>query len=397
MQESLQRESEENDVQSKLKENYTEQVCQACDESSNIPHIIQISRFRINNICCSLEEKLVHSSLKDLKGVVHISVSTIGKYAVIKHCAVDCCAPPSQIIELLNRHHLGATIQEVHSTTDDEIDGKLNYKRVILVLILWTLFIVGNIVSSDIVQSELPSMVIFIIGMFIGIIPILQVAYISILRFNINMNILMVIAIVGAISIGEYFDSNLVIVLYNTSMLLEDIIMYKVRKAISSTTNKLPKNIQLMNGKIIQFHELKIGDKIATRAGDMIMADGIITRGKGTVDESSLTGEAIPISKSINNKVFSGTILQNGYIEVEVDTAVENCTLFKLNQAVEEQQASRGEYAKFIDSFAFYWTPLVLLTALLLVVIGGGVTDLWHEYTMKAIVLLHWLQKMGSS
>ena len=124
--------------------------------------------------------------------------------------------------------------------------------------------------------------------------------------------------------------------------------MYRVRNAVKRTTSPYPQEVLLSDGRVVPIADLKTGDVIALRAGDVIMADGNVVKGDGVVDESSLTGESMPIPKKRGDAVTSGTVVQNGYMEVEATAAGMEATLHKLNQAIEDVQAERGECAKVV-------------------------------------------------
>jgi Cd2+/Zn2+-exporting ATPase len=150
----------------------------------------------------------------------------------------------------------------------------------------------------------------------------------------------------------------------------------------------MAKKAFLSNGKAVLVDDLVIGDIIAVRAGDMILADGVIIKGVGTVDESSLTGEAMPVKKKKNDRATSGSLMQDGYLEIEIDTDMAESTIKKLAQAVEDVQTDNGEYSKMVDKIALYYTPGVMIFAALFIVIGGVVTNKWREYVYIGLVLL---------
>ena len=120
----------------------------------------------------------------------------------------------------------------------------------------------------------------------------------------------------------------------------------------------------------------------------MSLGDGIVSKGEGVVDESALTGESLPIHKKLGSKVLSGTVVQNGFMEIVLDSDYLGSTMNKLNQEVLDVQADRGEYAKLVDRFSVYWTPGVIIGTILFVVIGGAITTEWHNYTFRGLVLL---------
>ncbi len=366
-------------------------VCQSCDPNSEILHVIQVTRFRVANLCCAGEEKIIREALGKMTGVEHVAVNIVGRYAVVKHCTVDCCAPGQKIVDTLNALHLGVSIHEVGNEDDangnkEEVVDIYEFAHVLTVAIL---FLVGLILYLH-PPTTGPSKWIFICSIIIGIYPILKSALIAIfIRHSIDINTLIVIAVAGALAAREYFDASLVIAMFLAAELIESVVMVQVRNAIKlSTSSTIPKKAYLIDGRSVTIEELKIGDIIAVRAGEMIVCDGKVVKGEGVVDESSLTGEAVPVSKKVNSQVLSGTVVQNGYLEVETTKNAQDSTLKQLKQAVEDVQADRGEYAKLVDKFASYWTPAILLTTLGLILIGGGATGDWWGYLHRGLVLL---------
>eukprot|EP01034_Spumella_vulgaris_P043657 gene43657-54237_t len=224
----------------------------------------------------------------------------------------------------------------------------------------------------------------------LGIIPILHASYVTlILRHTLDIHVLMLIAIVGAIAAEEYFDASLVVSLFTGAELIESLVMMRVRHAVrASSSGTVVKEAFLVSGQKVLVSELKVGDVLAVRAGEMVLGDGVVVKGEGVVDESALTGESEPVRKKNGSAMLSGTVVQNGYMEVRLSTDAAGSTLSRLNQAVLDVQADRGEYARLVDQFSLYWTPGVLLTAFLFVVVGGAVTKNWHLYLYRGLVLL---------
>jgi Cd2+/Zn2+-exporting ATPase len=361
-------------------------VCNSCDQLSLIPHAIQITRFRIANLCCAGEERIILAALTDMNGIESVSVNIIGRYALVKHCPVACCAPSSSIIDTLNLQRLGASIQEAASEGDDEEAEKFDWFRFFHVFIVFSLLIVGIIIEHGIEDNDV-SMIVYLCSTCIGVVPVLHAAYTSIIRKTVDIHILMIVAICGAIGAKEYFDSSLVVSLFISAEMIESVVMQWVRSSVKMTSG-IPKKALLSNNTSILIDDLKVGDVIVVRAGEMITVDGVVVKGEGVTDESAITGESIPLQKKIGDRAFSGSVVQNGYIEIEMDTPIGDSTLRKINEAVADVQADKGDFARIVDNFSLYWTPSILIISSLIVVIGGLVTKDWHFYGMKAIIVL---------
>ena len=362
--------------------------CSDCDPTSTIPHALQVSRIRVANLCCAGEERIILNSLTNVHGIQDVSVNIIGRYAIVKHCPVHtCCATVDKIITILNDKHLGATLFEINDEDDSIIEAPFDILKGFQALFIWACFAVGLALDVNL-HLFVPSVTIFSIGTAAGIIPILRGAYLSVIRQNLDINILILIALIAAFVVAEYSDPPLMIALYLSADLLEKTIMTWIRNNVKINPVGLPKKAILKNGKSIQIEDLKLDDIICVRAGEMIPGDGLVIHGECSVDESSLTGEAVAIQKQKGSRAFSGTLLQNGYIEISIDTEYQNSTINKLAQAVSDVQAEKGFYGSMVDLFAYYWTPAILIVALFLVIIGGGVSGDWHHYTLQAVTLL---------
>ena len=315
-------------------------------------------------------------------------MNVVGRYAVVKHCPVECCAPASKIADKLNEHRLGASVNEAFGEERSDDDDGVSYLEITHAFVVFALFIVGVIVQEVAVDGAYASMIIFLISTALGLLPEINAAYISLTRFTLDIHVLMIVATVGAIADREYLDSSLLMSLFVVAELIEDFVMVRVGRAVRLNTGSMPKRAVLSSGKSIPLEEVQVGDILAVRAGEMILADGSVLKGESVVDESALTGEAKPLPKKKGDKVSSGTIVQNGYLEVTVEAKPSDSTMNKLRDAVLDVQADKGEYGRMVDRISVYWTPGILFSALCLAVIGGGVTSQWNDYAMKALVLL---------
>ena len=244
-------------------------ICDSCDPDSKIPHSLQISRFRVANLCCAGEEKIIRTCLGTLTGIESVAVNVIGRYIIVKHCAVSCCAPAEKIVDELNSKHLGVSIQEVGDNKNDD-EEKLDYLRIAHVAVVFILFVLGLLFQF--IRSETAiSIGLFLSSAALGLLPILYKSYVTILRKTVDINILMTIAVAGAIGGKEYFDASLVVTLFIIAELVESIAMMKVRQAVNSGSTSMAKEAYLSNGQKIKVEDLKIGNVLAVRAGEMIL------------------------------------------------------------------------------------------------------------------------------
>ena len=204
-----------------------------------------------------------------------------------------------------------------------------------------------------------------------------------------NIDFLVVIAALGAIYIGQFAEAAAVVFFFSLAEMFEEFGVERSRKAVEALVKKSPQIAILKDGKEIPVEKAKIKDIFIIRPGDLIPLDGRVVKGMSSVDEATITGESIPKDKLKGDTVFAGTLNQNGYMEVEVTKESKDSTFAKIIKLVKEAQKSRAPSQEFIDRFAKYYTPIVVVGAILITVIppllfGAQFTD----WMYRALVLL---------
>jgi Zn2+/Cd2+-exporting ATPase len=194
----------------------------------------------------------------------------------------------------------------------------------------------------------------------------------SIKQRRIDVDILMVLAALGAAYVGAPFEGAMLLFLFSLSNLLQDLAISRTRKAIRSLMKSHPTEaLCRQDGELrrMPLEKLKIGDVVLIRPGEAIPLDSVITEGESSLDESSLTGESIPVTKHPGDPVFAGTINQTGGLTVRVSRLVRDSTIAKLIRMVEEAQAEKANTQRFLEKAEqIYATGVVLCTVLLILV-----------------------------
>ncbi|WP_122647169.1 heavy metal translocating P-type ATPase [Enterococcus mediterraneensis] len=207
------------------------------------------------------------------------------------------------------------------------------------------------------------------VASIIAVIPIAIHAYQAVKVKVISIDLLVTIAVVGAFIIGEYNESAIVTFLFLFGSYLEQKTLTKTRASIKALTEMAPTtaSIVLADGTIeeVEIDDVEEGDIVLVKTGGAIPVDGQVIDGKGYADEAAVTGESKQVVKTQGDEVFSGTILADGYLKIEATKVGDDTTFAKIIELVEEAQDTKSHAEKFIDRFSQYYTPAVLLIALL--------------------------------
>ena len=213
-------------------------------------------------------------------------------------------------------------------------------------------------------------------------------------RLRADMNFLMSIAVVGALLIGEYFEAAAVAFLFSFSLLLESWSVGRARRAIKSLMDLTPATARYIcpsDGDIMEkpVAEVPVGATVLVRPGEKFPLDGVISKGNTSVNQAPITGESMPVSKAQGDEVFAGTINEDGAIEFRSSKPAADTTLSRIIHMVEEAQSRRAPSEQWVEKFARYYTPAMILIAVLIAIIppllfGGA----WGDWFYQALVIL---------
>ncbi len=182
-----------------------------------------------------------------------------------------------------------------------------------------------------------------------------------------DINILMTIAVIGAGAIGAWLEAALVVVLFSIGSDLERYAVARSRRSLSELLALAPESARVLRGTDeveVPASDLVVSDVVVVRPGERISADGVVVAGSGAVDQAPITGEAIPVDKTVGDEVFAGTFNGEGRLEIRVDRAPGDSTLARIGRAVAEAQAQRSPAERWVDRFARVYTPIVMGVAL---------------------------------
>lgn len=209
---------------------------------------------------------------------------------------------------------------------------------------------------------------------------------------TLDMNVLMVVAAIGAMFVGEYAEGAVTIFLFSIGELLESYTSDRARNAIRSLMELAPPEATVeRDGQavVVPVEELQHGERVLVRPGERFPVDGRVVEGRSAVNQAPITGESIPVEKEPGGEVFAGTINGSGALTVEVTRVAEDSTIARILRMVSEAQSERAPAQRLVDRFAAVYTPIVLGLAVLIAtvppLVGLGAFDAW---LYRALVLL---------
>lgn len=234
-----------------------------------------------------------------------------------------------------------------------------------------------------------------LITILIGGIPVFVHAFASIRALTIDIDLLMVIAIFGAALIGEWEEAAEIVILFSVAELIEAYTLDKARNSIRELMDLTPPTaIKLIKGKkhsVVPVENLIVGDRISVKPGGKIPVDGKIEWGSSNIDQSTITGESKPSEKRVGDKVFAGTINLEGYLIIRATSMYNETTLSRIIKLVEDAESKKAKAEQFVQVFAKYYTPIMVLVAILItfipVVIFSQDFNVWIYRSLVTLVV----------
>ena len=198
--------------------------------------------------------------------------------------------------------------------------------------------------------------------------PVVRGGYYSARNRSLDIDLLMGTAILAAAGIGYFVEGATLAVLFSVAELLEEYSMDRARDSLRELMELSPDEATVRRGDeevTVPAEAVEVGETALVRPGEKIPLDGRVTDGESAVDESPITGESVPVDKSNGDEVYAGTITEEGYLEVEVTSTAGESTLSQIIELVRGAQEKRTEREQFVDRFAGYYTPVVVVAAVL--------------------------------
>ncbi len=233
---------------------------------------------------------------------------------------------------------------------------------------LWNLLVTGDLLPEHDKYVPPGAQVLFLLATFIGVIPIAKEGIGALLQKKLDAELLVAIAVIGAVSIQEFFAAGEVVFIMLLGEMLESYTVDRARSAISKLMALTPETARVRrDGQDIEIPtgEVLVGDIVIVRPGEKIPVDGSLISGSGVVNQAAITGESMPVDKGVGDEVFAGTFNTAGAFVLRAERVGEDSTLARITKLVEEAQQRDAPVQRVIDRYATFAVPLMFLTAAL--------------------------------
>lgn len=233
----------------------------------------------------------------------------------------------------------------------------------------------------------------YALGILAGFWIVLPKAWLAARRLRPDMNLLMVVAVAGAVGIGEWLEAATVSFLFALSLALEAWSVGRARRAVAALMEITPPTALLLHPdgreEVVPADRVPVGAQFRVRPGDRIPLDGRVVEGSGGVDQSPITGESVPVHKEPGSEVYAGTINGDGALTVESTRPASDTTLARITRMVGEAQSRRAPSEQWVERFARYYTPAVMAAALLVLLVPPLLlSGAWADWFYRSLVLL---------
>ncbi|XP_057827748.2 cadmium/zinc-transporting ATPase HMA2 [Cryptomeria japonica] len=337
---------------------------------------LQKTTFDVLGLCCPAEVSLIEKLLNPLEGIERVSVNLSLKTVTVLHDPFFISS--AQIAKSLNQERLDASIQ---------VSGQIKSSR------KWPspyTVASGVLLGISFFKYFYSPLNLAALGaVAVGLPPIALKSVAALRSFVLDINVLVIISVAGSIGLGEFSEAGSIVFMFSLAEWLESRSSDKARAAIGAVMNLVPQTAVIEeSGQKVSVKDVEINTLIAVKEGEIIPIDGTVISGKSSVDESSLTGESLPVEKESGAIVWAGTTNLTGYLSVKTVALASESAVSRMIKLVEEAQNQRSRTDQFVQHFAKYYTPAVVLMAagISLAALVHGQNE--HHWLYLSLVLL---------
>ena len=353
--------------------------------------------FTISKMDCPTEEQLIRNRLKSIPEIERLDFDLMSRELTVSHRLDD----DNSILSALASLGLGA--QRKGSTPDAEAiatDEAHEHPAVVSTATKVLMGVSGaaalateGVAWSTQNESSWLVIALSVLSIASGGRDTLRKGFIALRTFTLNINFLMTLAVIGAVFIGQWPEAAMVTFLFGVAEMIEAFSLERARNAIRGLMEMTPETATVQDAsggwQEIKAEAVQVGQRVRVKPGERIPLDGVLRSGASTVNQAPITGESMPVEKKTGDQVFAGSINERGSFEFEVTANKGNTTLARIIRAVQQAQSERAPTQRFVDQFARYYTPAVVVLAVLVAAVPPlFFGQLFQPWLYKALVML---------
>ena len=349
----------------------------------------RVSTFRVEELDCATEEGELREALTPIQGVRSLEFDLVARQVSVRH-NLDSNAPIEAAIKAAGmRPKLVVPVVKAAGAPTSLP------RKTIVTMALAGVFAIGSEVAviAGLEERSVPVALLALTGIALGGRDTLRKGFQALKTRHLTMGLLMSVAVLGALAIGQWPEAAVVIWLFGVAELIEALSLERARNAIRSLVSLAPETalVRDSGGSWISTNagEVALGSVFLVKPGERIALDGTVAAGSSTVNQAPITGESVPVAKETGSIVFAGTINERGTLEITVTAEKGEGTLDRIARSIQQAQAEKAPAQRFVDRFASIYTPLVFLAAIGVALIPPLFFDgSWRTWIYKALVLL---------
>lgn len=353
--------------------------------------------FLIQKMDCPTEEKLIRDKLRGMAGIDAMQFNLIQRELTVQHRLSSVAAIVATLKALDMEPALKSdTLTGAVDLTQGVGDGafKISRKKWLLMAISGLTAVGAEVVVWSGGQDNSWLVIsLALVAILSGGLDTLKKGWIALRNFSLNMNFLMSLAVIGAAVIGQWPEAAVVIFLFALAEMIEALSLDRARNAIKGLMAMAPDlaTVQDADGawREVATGEVALAALIRVKPGARVPLDGLVTEGQTTINQAAITGESMPVEKQAGDQVFAGTINERGSFIYRATALQANSTLARIIKSVQQAQGERAPTQRFVDQFARYYIPVVVLAAILVATLPPLLMGLaFYPWLYKALVLL---------
>ena len=348
--------------------------------------------YTLENLNCAHCASKIESKIADTQGFENVSFNFATKILSFSSENPDSLLQIQQICDSIED---GVTVVDSSKKTKEKQSGKINADTVMLIVAIVlgvAAFVLHLVLPENQTYSTVILLILSVAATLLSGYKIFLKGIKNAVKLKIDETVLLAVAVVAAFCLGEFVEAAMVTILFSLGEFIEDIAVDASRRDIEKLAQIRPDTATIVNNGIetvVPAESVKTGSIITVKPYERLPLDGVVTKGKSTLDTSALTGESLPVDISVGSEVMSGAINGNGLIEIRTTKEYGNSTASRILQLVEDAAARKGQKEKLITRFASIYTPIVIIIAAAIAFIPPllGLGE-FSEWIYRALVCL---------